>query len=88
MSTDSLHNKVSVASTNATTNRVKSSQVGNEREQEADHDEDIFKKSLWMWEKFDFDQTNNLIWLVALRLFQAVATTYNLQHPDQYWQGT
>ena len=73
---------MSVASKNATTNRVGTNKVGSEKDQEPDHDEDIFKKSLWMWEKFDFDQTNNIIWLVVLRLFQAVATTYNLQHPD------
>ena len=73
---------MSVASKDAIKNRVRANQVRNEKDQEPEHDEDIFKKSLWMWEKFDFDQTNNIIWLVVLRLFQAVATTYNLQHPD------
>ena len=73
---------MSVAYTKANTDRVRANKVGNDKDQEPDHDEDIFKKSLWMWEKFDFDQTSNIIWLVALRLFQAVATTYNLQHPD------
>ena len=73
---------MSVASKDAIKNRVRENKVRNEKDQEPEHDEDIFKKSLWMWEKFDFDQTNNIIWLVVLRLFQAVATTYNLQHPD------
>ena len=73
---------MSVASTNATTKSVALSKDSNETEQEQDNDDEIFKKSLWMWEKLDFDQTNNLIWLVVLRIFQAVTTTYNLQHPD------
>ena len=60
---------MSVASKDAIKNRVRENKVRNEKDQEPEHDEDIFKKSLWMWEKFDFDQTNNIIWLVVLRIF-------------------
>ena len=85
MSTDTKEGKVN-ASKKAKT-KSKDSKVDNES-QEPDNDEDVFKKSLWAWDAFDFDKTANLIWLVVFRLIEAVATTYNLQHPDQYWQGT
>ena len=46
---------MSVASTNATTKSVALSKDSNETEQKPDNDDEIFKKSLWMWEKLDFD---------------------------------
>ena len=37
---------------------------------------------------FDLDKTSSLCLLILLRMVEACTLTWNVQHPDQYWQGT
>ena len=40
---------------------------------------------LWKWT--DFDDWNSALRLLCFRLIQGIFLTYNMSHPDEYWQS-
>ena len=49
---------------------------------------DTLAKSVWFWNLLDFDRGSNIAWLAVYRVVLACTLTWNLGHPDQFWQGT
>lgn len=54
---------------------------------QGDEKDETFKKVVPFWAATDLDDAKVSRGFMAWRLFQALFLTYNMAHPDEYWQA-